>query len=323
VARLITGVFGGVIGSISMAIVTDLFPIERRGRVMGFMQMGFGGSQVLGIPISLYLANKWDWQSPFWLVAGIAIIVAILILIRLQPVRGHLQVQHENNPVVHLFNTILKRDYLVGFTATALLSIGGFMMMPFGSAFAINNLLVKPEQLPILFLAAGITSFVAMPLIGKLSDKIDKYKVFVFATLFVSVMVISYTNLGPQPFWVVIIFNIVLMTGIFGRMIPAGALTSAIPEMRDRGAFMSINSSLQQIAGGIGAVVAGKIVVQSTSTSPLQHYNTLGIVVVSISLLVAALMFRVDKMIKSRKQRQPAPPVGAPPDILEEEFAPQ
>ncbi|MEI6088017.1 MAG: MFS transporter, partial [Bacteroidota bacterium] len=68
VARIITGLFGGVIGSISMAIVADLFPIQKRGRVMGFMQMGFGASQVLGIPISLYLANAWGWQSPFLMI---------------------------------------------------------------------------------------------------------------------------------------------------------------------------------------------------------------------------------------------------------------
>ena len=49
-ARIFTGLFGGVIGSVSMAIVADLFAIEQRGRVMGFMQMGFGASQVLGIP---------------------------------------------------------------------------------------------------------------------------------------------------------------------------------------------------------------------------------------------------------------------------------
>ena len=52
-ARIITGLFGGVIGSISMAIVADIFPLQQRGRAMGFMQMGFGASQVLGIPISL------------------------------------------------------------------------------------------------------------------------------------------------------------------------------------------------------------------------------------------------------------------------------
>ena len=34
-ARIVTGVFGGVIGSIIMAIIADLFPLEVRGRVMG------------------------------------------------------------------------------------------------------------------------------------------------------------------------------------------------------------------------------------------------------------------------------------------------
>jgi len=52
-ARIVTGIFGGVIGGISMAIATHLFPIHQRGRVIGFMQIGFGASQVLGIPISL------------------------------------------------------------------------------------------------------------------------------------------------------------------------------------------------------------------------------------------------------------------------------
>lgn len=51
-----------IIGSISMAIVADLFSLQQRGRVMGFMQMGFGASQVMGIPVGLYLANAWGWQ---------------------------------------------------------------------------------------------------------------------------------------------------------------------------------------------------------------------------------------------------------------------
>src|SRR6187402_1699405 len=85
-ARIVTGLFGGVIGSISMAIVADLFPIEKRGRVMGFMQMGFGASQVLGIPISLYIANKWGWQSPFLMIVGLATVIWLTIMIKLQPI---------------------------------------------------------------------------------------------------------------------------------------------------------------------------------------------------------------------------------------------
>jgi predicted MFS family arabinose efflux permease len=308
-ARLITGLFGGVIGSISMAIATDLFPLEQRGRVMGFLQMGFAGSQVLGIPISLYLAHIWGWQSPFWLVVALAVIVALLIISKMQPVRMHLAIQRDKSPLQHLWHTIRKRNYRIGFTATALLSIGGFMMMPFGSAFAVNNLHVPVDRLSILFFVAGIASFITMPLIGKLSDRVDKYKLFVAASLYMAIVVIIYTNLGPRPLWFVIMFNIIMMTGIFGRIVPATVLVTAIPDLQDRGAFMSINSSLQQIAGGIAASVGGLIVMQKTSTSPLEHYNTLGVVVVSISAIAVLLMFRVDRMIKSRKQKQPVAPV--------------
>ena len=53
VARIVTGLFGGVIGSVVLAIATDLFPLEMRGRVMGFIQTAFAASQVLGLPAGL------------------------------------------------------------------------------------------------------------------------------------------------------------------------------------------------------------------------------------------------------------------------------
>src|SRR5690606_29173039 len=82
-ARIITGLFGGVIGSISMAIITDIFPLQKRGRVMGFVQMGFGASQVLGIPIGLYIANHLGWEAPFIYIACFSalILVAVMLLL--------------------------------------------------------------------------------------------------------------------------------------------------------------------------------------------------------------------------------------------------
>src|SRR5690606_19048454 len=52
-ARIVAGIFGGVISSISFAIVTDLFKSNERGRVMGFLHTAFSASQILGIPIGL------------------------------------------------------------------------------------------------------------------------------------------------------------------------------------------------------------------------------------------------------------------------------
>ena len=301
-ARIVTGLFGGVIGSISMAIVADLFPIEKRGRVMGFMQMGFGASQVLGIPISLYLANVWGWQSPFLMIVGLAAIVWIIVMIKMQPITKHLEIKTDRNAFAHLLHTISNRHYRIGFLATAFLSLGGFMMMPWGSAFSINNLKVTQHQLPLLFMVAGISSLIIMPIIGKLSDRIDKFKLFVIASIWMMVMVIIYTNLTPVPFWIILTMNIFFMMGIMSRMIPAMALTSSLPQMQDRGAFMSINASLQQIAGGLAAAVGGMIVVQKDKFSPLQHYDTLGYVIVGLTIICVYMVYRVNKLIKQRQQ---------------------
>jgi predicted MFS family arabinose efflux permease len=318
-ARLITDLFGGVISSIAMAIIADLFAMEQRGRVMGFIQMGFGASQVLGIPVGLYLANAWGWHAPFLWVAAMAVIIAVMIAVKLQPLTNHLLLQQNKSAFTHLMHTIAKADYRIGFSATAFLTIGGFMMMPFGSAFAINNLKITQQQLPILFMVAGLSSLVIMPLVGKLSDKIDKFQIFTIACAWMILMVILYTNLGPTPLWLVIIFNILMMAGIMSRMIPSQALTMAIPVMQDRGAFMSINSSLQQIAGGAAAAIAGTIVIQKDKFSPLEHYNTLGYIIVGITIISVFLLSRVNKLVKKQMAARAAAQTKAPAYVLEPE----
>lgn len=305
-ARILTGLFGGVIGSISMAIITDLFTLQQRGRVMGIVQMGFGASQVLGIPISLYLANIWGWKSPFMMIVGLSTLLALVIMQTMKPVTKHLELQNDRNAFSHLWHTVAKRNYRIGFLATALLSIGGFMMMPFGSVFAINNLKVTPEQLPLIFMVSGVGSLIIMPLIGRLSDRIDKFKLFTVASVWMVIMILIYTNLSPVPLWIIIIFNVLMMMGIMSRMIPATTLTTAIPVMQDRGAFMSINSSLQQIAGGVASFVAGLIVVQKNNSGPLENYNTLGLVASGVSILCIYMVYRVSRLTKQAPKPNPA-----------------
>ncbi len=301
-ARIITGLFGGVIGSVSMAIVADLFPLHQRGRAMGFIQMGFGASQVLGIPISLYIANHWGWQSPFLMIVGLATVIWLMTILKLQPVTEHLELKTEKTAIKHLWHTIKQRRYRIGFLMTALLSLGGFMMMPWGSAFAVNNLNVSYEQLPVLFMASGIAALIIMPLIGRLSDKIDKVKIFFAAAVTMMVIIVIYTNLPPVHFGIIMLLNVLMMIAIMSRIVPAMALVSALPEMQDRGAFMSVNSSLQQVAGGIAAGVGGLIVVQKTKTSPLEHYDTLGYVIVILIIANIIMMYRVSSLVKKQNE---------------------
>jgi predicted MFS family arabinose efflux permease len=299
IARIVTGIFGGVISSIGFAIITDLFKLEVRGRVMGFVQMAFGASQVLGIPIGLLLANRFGWHSPFWMIAGFGIVLGLVILRYMQPVTEHLKVQSTHSPFRHLINTFSKSHYVRAFMATTLLATGGFMLMPFGSAFSIHNLGLTLDQLPILYGITGVFSFVTGPLAGKLSDKIGKYQLFVMGSLLSMLLVAIYTQLGLTPLWLCIVLNVILFAGISARMISASALMSAIPAVQDRGAFMSINASVQQISGGVAAAVAGMIVVQSPG-GQLLHYPTLGYVVIGSMLAAIGLMYRIHRSVSQQ-----------------------
>ena len=185
--------------------------------------------------------------------------------------------------------------------ATSLLAIGGYMMMPFGSVYAVNNLKVSQQQLPIIFMVAGMSTLITMPMIGRLSDRISKFNLFTIASVWMVIMVLIYTRLPVIPLWAIIIFNVSMMAGIMSRMVPATTMTSAIPDPQDRGAFMSVNASLQQIAGGLASFIAGLIVVQPTNFSPLEHYDTLGIVTSSITLLCIGMMYRVKLLLDTAK----------------------
>ncbi len=298
-ARIVTGLFGGVVGSISMAIIADLFPLQVRGRVMGTVQTAFAASQVMGIPLGVFLSNRWGWHAPFLMIFAVSAAVGILIALRLRPIVEHLKAEggsKSHNPFRHLATTVSQGRYLRTFAATMLLATGGFMLMPFGSTFTVNNLGISLQKLPWVYMVTGVVTFVAGPLLGKLSDSIGKYRVFCIGSVAGAALVGIYCHLGVTPLPMVIAVNVVLFVAISSRMISATALISAVPDPQDRGAFMSVNSSLQQFSGGVASSLAGLIVVQAPN-GRLLHYDLLGYVVMAAMMLVVALMYPIHRAV--------------------------
>ena len=298
-SRIVTGIFAGVTGSVVMTIVSDLFVPQVRGRAIGFVQMGFGAAQVLGVPLGIFIATHFGWHSTFLSIVAVAIVMLVTLILVLKPVDEHLKIQTDKNPFLHLWHTVINKQYQVGFLAVMFLTIGGFMIMPFTSIFLINNVHLSYDELPFVFMSTGLASLVTMPIVGKLSDKFDRYKLFVFGSLLASVMILIYTNLHVVPLWMVVIVNILVFVGIMCRIAPAQALNSMVPHKEDRGAYMSISASLQQTAGGLGSVIASMIVFQQTKTSPLQNFDVLGYAIVVIFAVCVFLVYRVSVNVKA------------------------
>jgi len=293
-ARIVTGLFGGVIGSVVLAIATDLFAPQMRGRVMGFIQTAFAASQILGLPIAIYLSARWNWHVPFLALVALGVIGGLLIATYMKPIADHLKVPQQHSAFNHLRHTVTEPRYLMSFVSVLFLATGGFMLMPFSSAFTVNNLGISLHDLPIIYLVTGIATIFIGPLVGKASDSFGTLRVFFFGTAVMIVMVLIYTNLSTSTLLVVTVINVVLFVGIFSRMIPFQALMSQVPAQTQRGSFNAINASISQLAGGLASVVAGHIV-QQGADGKLHHYEIAGYVVVASSLLASVLLWRIHR----------------------------
>jgi predicted MFS family arabinose efflux permease len=295
-ARIVTGLFGGVIGSVVLAIATDLFPLQMRGRVMGVISTAFAASQVLGLPAGLFFANRWDWHAPFFAILGIALPAGLIIMLRMKPVADHLALKQERTALMHLIHTVAEPRFYLAFILVTLMPTGGYMLMPFGTAFIVNNVGLTFAVLPMIYLITGLSAVFMGPLVGKASDRFGKFPTFCVGTVISVIMVIIWTNIGHLPLAWVIVINVILFAGIFSRMIPSQALISAIPGPTQRGAFNAVSASLQQLAGGISASVAGLIIVQ-TPGGRLEHFDWIGYIVAAVALVSLVLMYFLHEQV--------------------------
>ncbi len=118
-------------------------------------------------------------------------------------------------------------------------------------------------------------------------------------------MIVIFTHLSISPLWEVILVNIVLFAGLMSRMVPATALMTAVPATTDRGAFMSINSSLQQISGGVASIVAGAVIIQHTSHGPLENNDLLGYACVVSMIVCTGVLYRIHKHVEGKVRPTP------------------
>jgi predicted MFS family arabinose efflux permease len=184
--------------------------------------------------------------------------------------------------------------YLLAFLATSLLTTGGFMLMPFSSAFVVNNLAISFHDLPTVYLVTGICTIFVGPLVGKAADKVGKFNVFAVGTVVSIVMVLVYTNLQAIPLVGLIVVNVLLFSGIFSRMIPFQAMMAGVPSAVQRGSFSAISASIQQLSGGIASVIAGHVVSIGVD-GKLQNFNILGYVIVGTSVVAFSLLWRLNR----------------------------
>ena len=310
-ARVATGAFGGVLAGVVFAIVGDQIRPERRGTAMGVVMGAFSAASVLGLPFGLSLAERFTWEAPFLVLAGVTGIVFLIGILALPPMRAHLEHRtgDEGRAFRELWEVARHPEHVRAFLLTIAIMFSAFTVVPFLAPYLTSNVGMPEGQLDMMYLAGGLATLVTGPLIfGPAADRFGHARVFVLTAMLSIVPIAAVTNLPPVGLPVILTVTTLMMVMASGRMISVTALVTSVVEPRRRGSFMSLNSSIQQ---GAAAYVSG-MMIGGGEGQPLTGYSGVGLVAIGATLLTLVLVGR----LRPAAGQAPVPQfddVGAPP----------
>jgi predicted MFS family arabinose efflux permease len=283
-ARVITGIFGGILGGMALAIIGDVFPEERRGRATGVLMSAFALASVVGVPFGIHLGLTYDWHVPFLVLAALGFPLLGIAAWVLPPLRGHLERGVEAHPLRSLAVTFSEPNHLRAFALVVTLMFGGFAVIPYISPFLIRNVGTPETKLPLVYVTGGGLTLFAAPLIGRLADRYGKLRVYRIVAVISAFLMLVVTNLPRVSVPVAVAAVGALMVANAGRMVAALAMVvgSVLPERR--GGFMSANSSVQHMATGLGTLL-GSLVIKPSPDGRFEHFDVVGLIAVAATLL--------------------------------------
>jgi predicted MFS family arabinose efflux permease len=282
-ARALAGAFGGVTGALILTVVGDVIPEHRRGAAMGMVMSAFSLANICGVPLGLVLASSFNWHVPFFALAGLSLVILAVLSAVMPSLRSHLAHLSEEPPTTRMLAILSGPAHQKAFLFMGVLTLTGFVVFPYMPKYLVANAGLTEKQLPWLYICGGVCTMFSMNWIGRWADRAGKRPVFIRMSIAAVVPILLTTNLPVVPLLVAIAVSTLLMICMSGRFVPAMAMMTASIEARHRGGFMSVNSSVQQLAAGIAAYISGLILGQS-ATGQITHFQITGVVSVICAL---------------------------------------
>jgi predicted MFS family arabinose efflux permease len=286
--RSLTGAFGGVLGALVLSIVSDAVPLERRAKGIGTVMASFGVASVFGVPFGLFIASKFSWHAPFLFLGILSFLVNAFIIVSMQPMTDHIAGVHAR-PMEVLRRIFGRPNARLGLTFTSMLMLGHFTIIPFIAPYMVGNVGFSNNELAYIYLVGGLCTMVFSPWVGKMADKHGRLKIFTIFGSLVIIPIIVITNLVPVPLWLALTITAVFFIFSNGRMVPSTTMESAIIRPENRGSYMSIRSSVQQLTSGLASFIGGLIITEEPSIfgnniKALGNYQYVGMIGVAFSL---------------------------------------
>ncbi len=282
-ARVLAGVFGGVLSALSQTIVADVIPFVRRGRAMGIVMTSFSVATVAGVPSGLFLAAHFSWHAPFFGIAALVGLLAVGAALTLPRLRDHLRPGSQSSAYDNIRRVLTDANHLKAFAFSGLLMFAGFTVIPFITIYLTANVGWRIDQVPYVYLCGGLVTLVTARWIGALTDRRGKVVMFRLMAMLVTLPLVAITLTAGLPVWAVLIVSTAFFACMSGRMIPGMAIVTSAANPALRGTFMALNSAVQSGSMGLAAFTGG-LIISRNADNLVQNYWMVSLVGVAASI---------------------------------------
>lgn len=299
IARVVSGTFGGLLGAQLYSIVADIFPYERRGRAMGIVMSAFAIASVIGIPLSLLLTNVFNsnWHLPFLANGFVGLLLLPLMIKYLPSMKGHIATLGSTTIFGSLTSPMKIRIQRSALIFSCLFMFGHFLVIPFIPSYLEFNKGFTKLQIPLILLCGGLASFAAAIYLGRFSDKKGKLPIFIWSVVISLFLIIILTDMPSMNLPTVLLFFGLLFMVVTSRIVMAQSMISNVVTQNQRGSFMSVNGSMQQLGQGMASLIAGAIVRTNRTTHQLSNYNWVGYLSIAVLIVAVIIGSRIFKAI--------------------------
>lgn len=291
IASFLIGVFS-LVPQLLVPMTAHLAKPEERGRKIGFVMSGLLIGILLSRTISGVIGKYFGWQSMFYIAAAIMAAIWLLLFFMLPEVEP--QYKGKYGSLMRSMLTLIRQEPVLRIASLR----GALCFACFMSFWSTLTFLLKinfglGSDVAGYFGLAGIVGAVAAGIMGRLSDKMDAYKLSAFTLLLIIISFIififsAYSLIG------LVAGVVVLDMGVQATHISNQSLIYALKaEARNR--INTIYMVTYFIGGGIGTYI---------TSLAWSHFKWTGVCVVGLLLSALAIIFHLANHKTIQKIRQ-------------------
>jgi predicted MFS family arabinose efflux permease len=110
----ITGFAKSIFDPSLQAFIGNFVSFEKRGQIIGITELAWAGSTLIGIPISGVIIERFSWQTPFFIIAGLSLICFLIILKIMPKDKKKYQPSKTKTLTISNWKTIIKEKKVMG-----------------------------------------------------------------------------------------------------------------------------------------------------------------------------------------------------------------